>query len=85
MRGRCSAEGQSLEAIVPNQTQDIDVEAVARALTEAAVGDSQLRSGLESWQARVQFHVDGDMSNSVTGEIHGKVVQARDIGSLQIE
>lgn len=47
--------------------------------------DPELRSELESWQARVQLQVDGDVSNNVTGEVHGKVVQARDIGSLRIE
>jgi len=33
----------------------------------------------------VQLHIDGDVSNNITGEIHGKAVQARDIGSLRID
>ncbi len=63
----------------------MDVKAVARALAEAAESDSQLRSGLESWQARVRLQVDGDVANTIAGEVHGKAVQARDIGSLRIE
>lgn len=77
--------GQDLETIAPDQVAEGDVEAIARALAEEATGDSQLRSGLERWQAQVQLQVDGNVSNEVTGEIHGKVVQARDIGSLRIE
>lgn len=58
---------------------------MARALAEAAESDSHLRSELESWQARVRLQVDGDVSNTIAGEVHGKAVQARDIGSLRIE
>jgi hypothetical protein len=68
-----------------DQAGSVDVKAVAAALANEAAGNPQLRSDLESWQAQVQVRIDGDVSNSVTGKIHGKVVQARDIGSVRIE
>ncbi len=63
----------------------MDAEVLARALANEAADDSRLRGDLESWHARVQLQIDGDVSNTISGEIHGKVVQARDIGSLRIE
>jgi len=63
----------------------MDVEILARTLAKEAAGDTRLRGDLERWQAQVQLHIDGDVSNSISGEIHGKAVQARDIGSLRIE
>lgn len=84
-RRRDIAVERGREVITPSEVADIEAEALAKALAEQAAGDARLRSDLESWQAQVQLHVDGDVSNTITGEIHGKAVQARDIGSLRIE
>lgn len=86
MKGRGAAPSRDIELTTLNQVADeIDVESLARFLSQEAAADSELRSELESWQARVQLQIDGDVSNSVNGDVHGKVVQARDIGSLRIE
>ena len=58
---------------------------LAKALAVRAMSDPDLLLELESWQASVVRQVDGDISNTVTGDVHGKVVQARDVGSLRIE
>jgi hypothetical protein len=85
VKGLGDAGESDLEAIVPDHATDIDVEVLARALAQEATNDPQLRSRLKEWRERVQVQIDGDVSNTVTGEIHGKVIQARDIGSLRIE
>lgn len=63
----------------------MDVEVLAKALAQEAAADPRLRSELEDWGKRVQLQIAGDVSNNVTGRIHGNVIQARDIGSLRIE
>lgn len=65
--------------------QAIDVTSFAAALSRRTLDDPDLRLELEDWQAGVQRQVDGDISNNVIGDVHGRVVQARDIGSLRIE
>jgi hypothetical protein len=63
----------------------IDAPSVAAALTRRTMDDPELRLELENWQAEVQRQIDGDVSNTVTGDVHGTIVQARDIGSLRID
>jgi hypothetical protein len=75
------------EAVVAfeQRAAEIDPAALAKALTLRAISDPDLHLELERWQANVERQVDGDISNTVIGRVQGKVVQARDIGSLRIE
>ena len=82
---RNKSAGRDLEATVPDETAGANVELLARALAQNAANDPELRSSLEDWMGRVQQQIDGDVSNSITGAVHGNVVQARDIGSLRID
>ena len=85
MRRRGKAGTNDLEAIVPDRATNMDVEVLAKALAREAAADPRLRSELKEWGEQVQLQIDGDVSNNVTGEVHGNVIQARDIGSLRIE
>lgn len=65
---------------VPSQTD------LAERLVRVASSDDQLRSDLEDWQARVSLiQVRGTVSNTVSGDVAGKVVQVGAIGTLRIE
>lgn len=72
--------------LVPADPQRVDPQTLAAILTERAEGDPQLLEALKGWQAKVNLlQVGGQVSNTVSGEVHGKLVQAQNIGSLRIE
>jgi translation initiation factor 1 (eIF-1/SUI1) len=72
---RDSTSEEGLEVLTSGQVADIDPKTLAGALANEAASDSRLRGDLQRWQAQVQLHIDGDVSNNITGEIHGKAVQ----------
>jgi hypothetical protein len=62
-----------------------DASALAAYLSEVAAADEALQRDLAVWLAEARTALGEDsVSNAISGHVTGNVVQARDIGSVQL-
>lgn len=77
--GRSSS--QAVKQVEGNAATPETIETLAEALTAEADSDTVLTAALREWMLDTERALDqsGNVSNTISGNVHGSVVQARDI------
>jgi hypothetical protein len=72
---------QAVKQIEPAAPHPETIHELARALATEAESDPVATTALRDWMANTERALDqsGDVTNTVSGTVHGPVVQARDI------
>jgi hypothetical protein len=79
--GRRSTSVEAVKRLSERPGDEDSIRALAQALVADSARDPQAAARLRHWVAEAEMRIsqDGHVTNSMSGEVSGKVVQARDI------